>query len=62
MKNKILNIVILIIGAIAVLYPYIVWFNKPTITTMEIFVMYWWMYMIGVIFLLWHVKRVLKNE
>jgi len=45
LKNALL-IVLTIIGLIGVLIPFIYWVNNPELTEMQLFLKWWWIYII----------------
>jgi hypothetical protein len=42
----VINVLVIIFILFASLYPTIYWFSNPELTSMEIFIEFWWLYLI----------------
>ena len=48
MKNNILNIILIIVGIITTIIPFVYWITHPELTQMQIFLKFWWVYAISI--------------
>lgn len=55
--KKLLYILLLITGGVCVLFPVVVWFNKPELSQMQLLIKYWYMYLIALLALFVYVIK-----